>query len=63
VTNEHKYVTKMAQGVAMGSLWGDFIVIFWIVKIYLQRLIYFWNKTSKRMILDVEWIFILSLYT
>jgi hypothetical protein len=51
MTNGHQYVTKMAQGVAMGSLWGDFIIIFWIAKIYLQRPIYFWNKISKHIIL------------
>jgi len=47
VTNEHQYVTKMALGASMGSLWGDFIVIFWIVE-YLQKSIYMRNKISKR---------------
>jgi len=32
VTNEHQYVTKMALSAKMGSLWGDFIAIFWIAK-------------------------------
>jgi hypothetical protein len=34
VTNEHQYVTKMALSVNMGSLWGDFIAIFWMLNIY-----------------------------
>jgi hypothetical protein len=46
VTNEHQYVTKMALSANMGGLWGDFIVIFWIIE-YLQRPIYIWNKISK----------------
>jgi hypothetical protein len=46
VTNEHRYVTKLALNASMGDLWGDFIAIFWIVK-YLQRPIYIWNKVSK----------------
>jgi len=32
VTNEHQYVTKMTLSASMGGLWGDFIIIFWIVK-------------------------------
>jgi hypothetical protein len=32
----------------MGNLWGDFIIIFWIVE-YPQRPIYIWNKISKHI--------------
>jgi hypothetical protein len=32
----------------MGGLWGDFIVIFWIIK-YLQKPIYIWNKILKHI--------------
>jgi hypothetical protein len=32
VTNENKYVTKMALCATMGGLWGDFTAIFWIAK-------------------------------
>jgi hypothetical protein len=32
VTNEHKYVTKMTLNDNMGSLWGNFTTIFWIVE-------------------------------
>jgi hypothetical protein len=32
VTNEHQYVTKMTLNVSMGSLWGNFTIIFWITK-------------------------------
>jgi hypothetical protein len=39
VTNEHKYVTKMALNASMGGLWGDFTTMFWIVE-YLQKPIY-----------------------
>jgi hypothetical protein len=46
VTNEHRYMTKMTLSASMGSLWGYFIAIFWIVE-YLQRPIYIWNKVSK----------------
>jgi len=46
VTNEHQYVIKMALNVCMEGLWGDFIIIFWIIK-YLQMPIYIWNKVSK----------------
>jgi len=45
VINEHQYVTKMALSVSMEGLWGDFIVIFWIVE-YLQRSICIWDKVS-----------------
>jgi hypothetical protein len=48
VTNEHQYVTKMALSASMGSLWGDFIAIFWIIK-YLQMPIYIWNQVSKHI--------------
>jgi predicted nucleotidyltransferase len=37
--NEHEYVTKMAQSVTMGGLWGDFISTK-----YLQMPIYVRNK-------------------
>ncbi len=30
VTNEHEYLTKMAQNAIMGDLWEDFITMFWI---------------------------------
>jgi hypothetical protein len=30
MTNEHEYVTKMAQNATMGELWEDFIAMFWI---------------------------------
>ncbi len=30
VTNEHEYVTKMAQNATLGDLWGDLISMFWI---------------------------------
>jgi hypothetical protein len=49
VINEHQYVTKMTLCAMMGGLWGDFTAIFWIVE-YLQKLIYIWNKISKRII-------------
>jgi hypothetical protein len=49
VTNEHKYVTKMALCPMMGCLYGNFIAIFWIFD-YLQMLIYIWNKISKHII-------------
>jgi len=48
VTNEHQYVTKMTLSVSMGGLWGDFIIIFLIIK-YIQRPIYIWNKVSKHI--------------
>ncbi len=48
VTNEHQYVTKIALSASMGSLKGDFIVIFWTIK-YLQMSIYIWNKVSKHI--------------
>jgi hypothetical protein len=48
VTNEHEYVTKMAQIVTMGGLWGDFAIMFWII-CFLQRPIYVWNKISKHI--------------
>jgi hypothetical protein len=48
ITNEHYYVTKMALNVSMGSLWGDFTTIFWIIE-YLQTLVYLWNKVSKHI--------------
>jgi len=32
VTNEHQYVTKMTLCATMGSVWGDFTTIFWIVE-------------------------------
>jgi hypothetical protein len=48
ITNEHQYVTKMTLCDSMGGLWGDFTAMFWIAK-YLQKLIYIWNKVSKRI--------------
>jgi len=48
ITNEHQYVIRMALSASIGSLWGDFIVIFWIIK-YLQRSIYIWNKVSNHI--------------
>ncbi len=48
VTNENKYVTKMALCATMGGLWGDFTAIFWIAK-WLQKSIYIWNKISKHI--------------
>jgi hypothetical protein len=36
----------MTLNASMGSLWGDFLVIFWIIE-YLQRSIYIWNKVSN----------------
>jgi hypothetical protein len=40
VTNEHQYVTKMAQNVSREVCRIDFIVVFWILVEYLQRSIY-----------------------
>jgi hypothetical protein len=47
ITNEHRYVTKMAQNVSREVCCKDFIVIFWILIEYLQRPIYVWNKILK----------------
>jgi hypothetical protein len=48
VKNEHQYVTRMTLSANMGGLWGNFTVMFWIIK-YLQRSIYIWNKISKHI--------------
>jgi hypothetical protein len=39
----------MSQSATIGSLWGDFTTIFWIVE-YLQWPIYDWNKDSNRIV-------------
>ncbi len=61
VINEHQYVTKMALSVSMGSLWGNFNTIFWIIE-YLERPIYSWNKYQNALCFDMAWIFNLSPY-
>jgi len=40
VTNEHKYVTKMALCATMGGLLGDFNAIFWIVEYFTKANLY-----------------------
>jgi hypothetical protein len=67
VTNGHQYVTKMTLSANMGSLWKDFIIIFWIAE-YLQKPIYIWNIISKcikyqnALCFNVAWNFNLSPY-
>jgi len=40
MTNEHEYVTKMAQNVTMGDLWEDFNAMFWITYIYKDQFMF-----------------------
>jgi hypothetical protein len=51
----------MALSASMGSLWRDFIAIFWIVE-YLQRQFIFGLKYQNALGLNVAWISNLSLY-
>jgi len=46
VTNEHEYVTKMAQSATTGGLWGEFRYNV-LDNFFLQRPIYVQNKISK----------------
>jgi len=66
LTNEDQYVTKMALNASMGSLWGNFTIIFWITK-YLQKSIYIWNKISKHIMsqcgMDFQSIFLYITYS
>ncbi len=51
--NKKQYIKKMSLLTLNGGLWGDFIVVCWILH-YLQCPIYVWNKNNSRIIVKIQ---------